>query len=132
MSRATLILNGEKVRDQAVGWVRSAPFGTRVEFKHSKRSLPQNARFWAMLSDIATQVQWHGIWLTPADWKLMFMDALKREMRIVPNIDGNGFVNLGRSSSDLTKTEMGDLMELMAAWGAQHSVIFHGEKETEE
>jgi hypothetical protein len=87
-------------------------------------TLPQNARMWAMLTDVAQQVPWHGIRLAPDDWKLMFLDALKREIRMVPNLDGNGFVNLGRSSSDLSKSEMGDLMELIAAFGAKHGVKF--------
>ena len=51
-------------------------------------------------------------------------DALKRELRIVPNIDGNGFVNLARSSSDLTKAEMSDLIELITEFGTRHSVRF--------
>jgi hypothetical protein len=79
---------------------------------------------WAMLTDIAKQLPWHGVRLRPDDWKLVFLDALKREVRMVPNLDGNGFVNLGRSSSDLSKGEMSDLMELMTAFGAQHGVVF--------
>jgi hypothetical protein len=125
MSRALIILQGNRDREKAIGWIKSAPYGTRVEFKHSRRSLPQNDRMWAMLSDVASQVKWHGIYLAPQDWKLMFLDALKREMRMVPNLDGNGFVSLGRSSSDLTKTEMSDLMELIAMFGAKHEVKFH-------
>ena len=42
----------------------------------------------------------------------------------MPNLEGNGFVNLGRSSSDLTKSEMSDLIELIMAFGANHSVVF--------
>lgn len=77
-----------------------------------------------MLTEISHQLEWHGLKLRADDWKLMFLDALKREVRMVPNIDGNGFVNLGRSSSDLSKQEMGDLLELIAAFGAQHGVQF--------
>jgi hypothetical protein len=51
-----------------------------VEFKAPKRSLPQNDRMWAMLTDVATQLPWHGIKLSPDDWKLIFLDALKREL----------------------------------------------------
>jgi hypothetical protein len=131
VSRATLILSRTSVRDRAINWCRIAPPGTRVEFKAPKRTLPQNARFWAMLTDVAQQLPWHGIKLSPDDWKLVFLDALKREVRMVPNIDGNGFVNLGRSSSDLSKEEMGDLMELIAEFGARHGVKFH-EPATEE
>lgn len=125
MSRALLVLRSDADRRKAIAWINSAPAWTRVEFKHSKRTLPQNDRFWAMLTDVAQQLTWHGVKLAPQDWKLVFMDALKQEMRLVPNIGGNGFVNLGRSSSDLTKSEMSDLMELIAEFGARHNVKFH-------
>jgi hypothetical protein len=124
MSRALLVLTDSRERGKAAAWIANAPAGTRVEFKGPKRTLPQNDRMWAMLTEVATQLPWHGIKLTPDDWKLVFLDALRREVRMVPNIDGNGFVNLGRSSSDLSKEEMGDLMELIAAFGAQHGVVF--------
>lgn len=124
MSRALLILNSPEAKERATIWVRKAKPGTRVEFKEPKRTTPQNDRMWAMLTDVACQLQWHGLRLSPDDWKLIFLDALKREVRMVRNIDGNGMVNLGRSSSDLSKSEMGDLMELIAAFGAQHDVMF--------
>lgn len=125
MSRATLILYGPDVRARAVDWVARAAPGTRVDFKGPKRTLPQNARLWAMLTDVAQQVVWHGQKLRPDDWKLVFMAALKTEMRLVPAIDGRGFVNIGTSSSDLSKAEFGALMEIIAAFGAQHGVVFH-------
>lgn len=125
MSRATLILYGPDVRARAADWVARAAPGTRVEFKAPKRTLPQNARMWAMLTDVARQVKWHGLQLSADDWKLLMLDALKREVRMVPNLDNNGFVSLGRSSSDLSKAEMTDLIELIFAFGAQHGVVFH-------
>ena len=125
MSRAVVVIDGMRNRTKAAEWVSRAPFGTRIEFKRAKRSIPQNARMWAMLTDVASQVEWHGQRLTPDDFKLIFLDALKREVRIVPALDGRGFVNLGRSSSDLSKSEMGDLMELIAAFGAEHGVRFN-------
>ena len=58
--------------------------------------------------------------------KAIITHALKREVRMVPNIDGNGFVSLNRSSSDLTKEEMSDVMELIYKFGAEpeHPVNF--------
>lgn len=128
MSRATLVLDRPETRAKARAWVSKAPFGTRLTFQASKRSLPQNAYMWAMLTDIAQQVPWHGVTLTADDWKLIFLDALKAELRIVPNLNGDGFVNLGRSSSDLSKGEMTDLVELIRAWSAEHGVLFHWEQ----
>jgi len=125
MSRATLILSSPSERLRAARWVEKLPPGTRIDFKEPKRSIPQNDRMWAMLTDIAAQLPWHGIKLAPDDWKLLFLDALKREVRMVPNIDGNGFVSLGRSSSDLSKDEFSDLLEIISAFGANHGVTFH-------
>ncbi|MFG1399927.1 recombination protein NinB [Roseixanthobacter pseudopolyaromaticivorans] len=130
MSRALVILQSETDRNRAANWARKAPPGTRVEFKQPKRTTDQNARMWAMLTDIARQLPWHGVKLSPDDWKLIFLDALKREMRLAPNLDGTGFVNLGRSSSDLSKSEMSDLMELMSEFGARHGVVWSDPKDT--
>lgn len=125
MSRAVITLLSAADRALAIRWIEQSPNGSRVEFKSAKRTFDQNSRLWAMLTDVATQVTWHGQRLHTGDWKLVFMDALRRELRIVPNLDGNGFVNLGRSSSDLSKSEMSDLIELILKFGAEYNVVFH-------
>jgi hypothetical protein len=129
MGRHLITIRSNADRQRVFKYVSAAPTGTRVEFKASKRSLPQNDRMWAMLTEVAEQVPWHGTRLRPDDWKLIFLDALKRELRMVPNLDGTGFVNLGRSSSDLTKSEMSDLIELIAMFGAQNGVTFRDDQE---
>jgi len=130
MSRASVILGSPTKRQLAASWCMSAPAGTIVEFKESRRTTDQNSRLWAMLTDVARQLPWHGVRLTAEDYKLLFMDALNQEMRLVPNLNNNGFTNLGRSSSKLTKAEFGDLMTLIEEFGARHGVTFHeGEEE---
>lgn len=124
MSRAQITLSGKYDRERAMKWIVQAPPGTRVIFKDARRSIPQNDKMWAMLTEIASQVEWHGQKLTPDDWKLIFLDALKRELRLAPNIDGTGFVNLGRSSSNLSKGDFADLLELIGMFGANHGVAF--------
>jgi hypothetical protein len=124
LSRALLILATPDVRARARGWIDKAPPGTRVEFKAPKRTLPQNDRMWAMLTDLSRQQTWHGMHLSPDDWKVLFMDGLNRELRAVPSLDGRGFVNLGRSSSELSVHEMGDLMTLIEMFGAERGVVF--------
>ena len=98
------------------------PTGWRVEFKEAKRTVPQNDRLWAMLTALSVQLKWHGQRLSPEDWKLVTMAALNQELRLVPNIHGNGFVQLGRSSSKLSKAEMSELMELIEAFAAERGV----------
>lgn len=129
MSRAALVLHTEAIRQRAHHWIASAPRDTRVTFQAPKRTLPQNAKLWAALTDVASQTTHHGIKLTTDDWKILFLDALKREVRMVPNLDGNGIVSLGRSSSDLSKEEMGDLLEIIAEFGARNGIVFHDSEE---
>lgn len=124
MSRVDVILRTKADRDKVCKWVQNVDAGTRVTLKEAKRTVPQNDRFWAALGEIAQQVPYHGLKLTADDYKLIFLDALKREVRMVPNLDGNGFVSLGRSSSDLSKAEFSMLLELIYAFGAQHGVVF--------
>ena len=84
MSRALLVLNCRRERERAKAWIDKAPAYTRLEFKAPRRSLEQSALMWVLLGKIATQLPWHGIKLSADDWKLLMLDALKREVRMVP------------------------------------------------
>jgi hypothetical protein len=123
MARETVIVDIEARRQKALGWLAKAPLGFVVTFQRNKRSIPQNARLWAMLGEISRQVEWHGAKLSPDDWKIIFLQALGHEMRIAPNIAGDGIVSLGGRSSKLSKQEFSDLLELMSAFAAERGVI---------
>jgi hypothetical protein len=127
MSRAMITIRTKEDRTKAQAWAQQVPVGTRIVFQDGKRSIPQNDRMWSMLTDIASQVGWHGQKLKTNDWKLLFLDLLKRETRIVRSLDGEGVVNLGRSSSGLSKGEMTDMIELMFKFGAENGVVFNDE-----
>lgn len=108
--------------------------GTRLvlEVKPETRSLAQNARLWAMLTEISRQVEWYGHKLTPEEWKDVFSAAMKRA-KVVPGLDG-GFVVCGQSTSRMTRAEMSEMQELMEAFGAEKGVKFaaHVDHETGE
>lgn len=125
MSRRTYIINTEAKRESLISDIRKATLGFRIEAKRNKRTLPQNDRFWAMLTDVARQHPHHGVWLEPEDWKLIFMASLNQELRVVPNLDGTGLVQLGRSSSKLTVEEMTALMDLIEAFAAQNDITLN-------
>lgn len=98
-----------------------------LEVREFTRTADQNRRLWAMLHDISDQVIWHGNKLSAEDFKHIFSAAMSQQ-RVVPNIDGNGFVVLGKSTSKMSVAEMSDMIELMQAFGAQHGVRFKDEK----
>jgi hypothetical protein len=125
MSRALIKVSSNIDRERAARWAMQAPAGTRIEFKETKRSLPQNDRLWAMLTDIATQKEHCGRKYTPDQWKILFMHACGREVQFIPALDNSTFIPFGQSSSDLSKGEMTDLIEFLFAWGAENGVVFH-------
>lgn len=129
MSRHLISLYSDEDRKRARTYVNSAPLGTRVEFKALKRSLPQNDLMWAMLTDVSAQKEHFGRKYSPDIWKLLFMDGLGREMKFVPSLDGSTVVPLGQSSSDLSREEMGALIDFIDAWCAQNGVKLHGPNE---
>ena len=124
MTSRMFFIGSTEARLDLVGKLMSADLGFHVTVKRNKRSDAQNSLMWVMLTEIADQIQWHGQSLSPEDWKLIFLQGLNQELRIVPNMDGNGFVQLGRSSSKLSKDEMRDLITLIEAFGANHNVNF--------
>lgn len=96
-----------------------------ITIKPETRSIAQNSRLWAMLSDISKQVDWYGRKLTPEEWKHVFSAAINKQ-EAVPGING-GFVVLGQSTSKMTKAEMSDLQTLMEAFAIERGVTFSKE-----
>lgn len=116
----------DTARRLAAAQCQLAPEGWIVEIKPATRTLDQNARLWAQLTDVSHQVEWYGRKLTQEEWKHVFTASLKRQ-DVVPGLDG-GFVALGQSTSKMSKRELGDLMELISAFGAQQGVVFNDER----
>lgn len=127
MGRAMIIVHGTNDRAKAADWCRKAPPGTRIEFKASKRTLPQNDRMWAMLTDVAQQKEHCGRHYSADQWKILMMHACGRELQFLPSLDGATFIPWGSSSSDLSKAEMTELMDFIEAWGAENGVVFHAD-----
>jgi hypothetical protein len=114
-------LIGPTQREHAKAMIDAAPTGHVVTIRAPHRSLDQNSRLWASLTDIANQVEWYGRKLTPHDWKHVFTASL-RKLAVVPNIEGTGFVALGLSTSGMSKGEFSELIELINAFGAERGV----------
>ncbi len=109
-------------RKLAAAACMTMPDGWHCRITPPTRTLDQNARLWAMLNDVSAQVVWHGRKLSSDEWKIVFSAALTKQ-DVIPGIDG-GFVAMGQSTSKMTKRELSDLMELIAAFGANNGVQF--------
>lgn len=123
MNKQYFVLSHDTARNNAVMACRNSPHGYVVEIKEKTRSLEQNSLLWALLTDVSRQVDWYGRRLSPENWKNVFSAALKKQ-DVVPNIDGDGFVVLGQSTSKMGKREFGDLVEIIQSFGAQRGVVW--------
>lgn len=96
-----------------------------VEVKQETRTTNQNRMLWSILFDLSAQVQWpvdgKAQKLAPEDWKHILSAGLQKHQRIAQGIDG-GFVMLGQRTSKMTVAEMGELIELAYAFGAEHGI----------
>lgn len=110
-----------EARKRAAEYCMIAPEGTIAEFKDETRTLEQNAKLWPMLTDISMQVEWYKNWLTKEEWK-DFFSAIILKQKVVPNMEGTGFIAVGGSTSKMSKKMFSEMIELMYAFGAEHDV----------
>ena len=123
MAREIVEIKGVDDRDKIARWARHVPLHTTVEFRAPRRSTDQNALMWSLLSQISRQVDWYGQKLSNEDWKDVLTASLRRT-RVVPGIDAGTFVPLGMRTSQMTKEEISELLELIYAFGAERNVHF--------
>ena len=85
------------------------------------RSMDQNAKLWAMLSDIARSKP-EGRVMTAEMWKAAMMNALGHEILWQPGIDNGPPFPAGFRSSRLSKEQMGNLITFISEYGDRHGV----------
>lgn len=122
-SGQTIRLNGVGNRVLAHRWVDIAPQGAVLNIREGGRSLDQNAKMWAMLSDIS-RAKPEGRTLTPDVWKALFLHSLDHSTRFEMALDGKGMVPVGFRTSRLTKSQMSDLIETIYEFGERHGVVW--------
>jgi hypothetical protein len=118
----TVILRSSSQRDFAKSMIDRAPTDAVVTIKEASRSLDQNARLWAMISDVS-RAKPEGRMHTPEVWKNLFMHACGHAVQFEQGLDNKPFP-VGFRSSRLTKAEMSDLMEFVAEYGSRHGVVW--------
>ena len=101
----------------------------RLEIKAESRSDEQNAKYHAMLSEIAVQAQHLGAKWSAEDWKRLLVDLFAKETglqggKIIPSLDGAGIVQLGLQTRDFTKEQAAEFITFLEAWGANNGIIY--------
>lgn len=125
--KKTFFLINPQVQLNAAKFVQELPTDSEhplvVTIQEKTRSLESNALMWVLLQCLERQTDWHGIKLSAEEWKDLLSAGLVKS-KVVPNIDGTGFVILGQRTSKMSKKEHSDLIELIYATGAEMGVNF--------
>lgn len=86
------------------------------------RTRDQNAKFHAMVRDIARQLTWAGMKWGEEDWKRILL-AAKFDQKVVPSPFGHGFIVVNnKRSRDLSLEQMTELIGEVEAFGAENGV----------
>lgn len=127
------ILSHPQARQRALDAVRDAPLGWVVRVTEPEKTRDQEARYHAMISDIARQVDLCGKRQHPDDAKRLLVDAFAQVMRdagtplhhdgrVSPSLDGLRVVQLGIQTSRFRKAEGSAFIEYLYAFGAEVGV----------
>lgn len=123
MTRYVVILHSQRDRDLAKRAIDKAPSGYAVDIHEAKRSDDQNKALWSLLNQITRQRPVHNCTrMDEETWKCVFMSALGHEMRMIPNLEGDGYIPIGHRSSQLTKSQFSDLITVILAWAEREQL----------
>lgn len=121
MTTGYFILAHDKARIGASSLCMTAEDGTVVRFSPKTRSLEQNAKMWAMLQDLADQVEWsvdgRMRLMSKEEWKVVTTAGLRKSQSVAQGIEG-GFVLMGESTSKMTVGEMKELIDFIDYFGS--------------
>jgi hypothetical protein len=116
-------LHNEAHRRRAHQMVDAAPLGYRVSIADPKHSDEQRSKLNAMCGDIAKQAAHHGVKFGKDDWRHLISAAVFKQ-RIVPDLDGNGFVSLTPSTAKMSIKQMVAMIEMAQFLGDSKGVIW--------
>ena len=117
----TVRLVGRSQRDLAIALIERAPADAVVTIREATRNTDQNAKLWAMLSDISRAKPEGRAWV-PETWKAAFMHSLGHQVQFCEGLDGSGPFPLGFRSSRLSKRQFADLITVVQEYGDRHGV----------
>ena len=114
-------LTGPRQRMYAHQLIDGAPDYSTVTIVGGDRTIDQNAKMWAMLTDVAMARPEGRKW-PPETWKCAFMHSLGHQVQFADGLDGSGPFPLGFKTSKLNKQQMSDLIEVIYEYGSRHNV----------
>ena len=99
-----------------------------MEIKAADKSRDQEQKYHAMIGEIATQAQHMGSKWDAESWKRLLVDQFCKDTGlktgvVMPNLSGDGIVQLGFQTRKFTKEQASEFVEWLYAWSAENGVL---------
>ncbi len=99
-----------------------------VDIKPMTRTLEQNSKLHAMLTDISQQIQFKGRWLNVEQWKAIMVSAhavaTGKGVDMEIGLEGE-VINLRESTAQMGVKRLASLIEYLTVWGVENGVHFN-------
>ena len=100
-----------------------------LEIKDATKSRHQEEKYHAMIGEVAKQAQHLGAKWDAESWKRLLVDQFCKDNglktgAVIPNLSGDGIVQLGLQTRNFTKEQASEFVEWLHAWGAEHGVSY--------
>jgi hypothetical protein len=127
--RRKIVLGSKEHREWVGALVATYSPGSVVTLEPPRRTLDQNALFHSLCGEIAkAKPQWNGFHMDAEDWKALLIVshavATKEDigMRLVPDLEGHGLVQLRESSARMSKVRATSLIDYVIAWATTQGI----------
>jgi len=100
-----------------------------LEIKDASKSRDQEEKYHAMIGEVAKQAMHMGSKWDAESWKRLLVDQFCKDNGIktgvvIPNLSGDGIVQLGMQTRKFTKEQASEFVEWLHAWGAEHGITY--------
>ncbi|HHF1625371.1 TPA: recombination protein NinB [Haemophilus influenzae] len=132
MDKQPFFLRNEQVRSNCQAFIQGLPTDDKkplvVKIQPITRSLEQNSKLHALLSDISKQFEFNGKKRDIDTWKMIMVSAHKiatgGQAEMVIGLEGE-VINLRESTAQMSVKRLASLIEYITCWGVQNGVRFN-------
>ena len=132
MDKQQFFLRNEQVRSNCQAFIQGLPTDDKkplvVKIQPITRSLEQNSKLHALLSDISKQCEFNGKKRDIDTWKMIMVSAHKiatgGQAEMVIGLEGE-VINLRESTTQMSVKRLASLIEYITSWGVQNGVRFN-------
>ena len=132
MDKKQFFLRSNQVRLNCIEFIKELPTDDKkplvVKIQPMTRSLEQNSKLHALLSDISKQCEFNGEKRAIDTWKMIMVSAHKiatgGKAEMVIGLEGE-VINLRESTAQMSVQRLASLIEYVQSWAVENEVKFN-------